>query len=358
MMETQELFENYRVDRVPRWPIMTRLAAGSIVLHAIFILVVLYVPAVRDALNIASIIAGSDYVDRDYKRTQIGDRAVIIELPRDKFRYPDGYFNKEIATVPAPDPFAPVVVATAPPVVPPFANGKRNVITPPVPEASASPSPATPAATTDPTTTTAGTQSEVDRTLDQTAANFNIVRPDENSVNKRPLREWLQRSNELKAQGKLDLSKAVEIVIVAKFDDKGQLTEPPEVVQKSGDPVLSDVAKDMVGAIIDSNALSFLRDPKKQSFETRQLRFTIKMDQNVVMAIVETEVESPERAEQLALGYSLLLKGGEIQKQGQDEEIIYRNTKVTSNGKQIVVNFTLPRQQAGEMLKKQLPPAT
>ena len=48
---------------------------------------------------------------------------------------------------------------------------------------------------------------------------------------------------------------------------------------------------------------------------------------------------------------------GEFAKRGHDEEILYRNTKVTSEGKQILVNFIMPRQTASEMLKKQLPPS-
>jgi len=48
--------------------------------------------------------------------------------------------------------------------------------------------------------------------------------------------------------------------------------------------------------------------------------------------------------------------GGEIKKRGRDEEVIFKNTKVTAEGKQIMVRFKMPRQTAGEMLKKQIEP--
>ena len=59
----------------------------------------------------------------------------------------------------------------------------------------------------------------------------------------------------------------------------------------------------------------------------------------------------------MARGYNMLLVAGELAKRGHDEEALYRNTNVTSEGKQILVNFSMPRQTASEMLKKQLPPS-
>jgi hypothetical protein len=40
---------------------------------------------------------------------------------------------------------------------------------------------------------------------------------------------------------------------------------------------------------------------------------------------------------------------------GDQAAEIYKNTKVTSNGKQIILSFSMPRQTAGDMLKKQIP---
>jgi hypothetical protein len=46
---------------------------------------------------------------------------------------------------------------------------------------------------------------------------------------------------------------------------------------------------------------------------------------------------------------------GQWLKRGRDEEMLYKSTKVTAEDKRILVNFSMPRQAAGEMLKKQLP---
>jgi hypothetical protein len=110
--------------------------------------------------------------------------------------------------------------------------------------------------------------------------------------------------------------------------------------------------------------LSFLRDPNKIKDETglrcdeMPLQLTIKLDQNEIVAKVESQADSPERAIQMARGYNGLLAIGQFAKRGKDEEVLYKNTKVTAEGKQIVVNFSMPRQTASEMLKKQLPPSS
>src|SRR4029450_1690900 len=88
------------------------------------------------------------------------------------------------------------------------------------------------------------------------------------------------------------------------------------VVKKTGDARLVDVAKDMVAAIGDSGMLSFLRDPKKVSDvnEVRcdeiPLEMTIKLNQEEIAAKVESQADSPARAEEMAKGYSGLLAIG------------------------------------------------
>jgi hypothetical protein len=57
----------------------------------------------------------------------------------------------------------------------------------------------------------------------------------------------------------------------------------------------------------------------------------------------------------MAKGYSGLLAIGQLLKRGRDEELLYKSTKVTSEDKRILVNFSMPRQAASEMLKRQLP---
>jgi hypothetical protein len=356
--EVTELFENFEINREPVWPVLLRLTAASLVLHTALVASAIYVPGVRNALNIAYIFSDARYVDEDYTRTVVGERAQVIDLAHEKFRYPEGYFATG-AEMP-PEGFAPEVIAQMQTQMPVFLPPKPQPTPTPVPspspqpspsasptpEASPSASPAGPATPGEVTAASAKEQAEKD--LNKIAAEHNVERPNEDAINKKPLKDWLVRANELKVKGELDLNQAIEMIIEGELDEEGVLHNPV-VVQKTGDPRLIEVAKELVAAIGDSKVLGFMKK------DARKLRITIRLDQNEVVAKVESEVATPERAKELSQGYGLLLFGGTIARKGQDEEILYKSTTVSSDGKQVVVNFKMPRATAATMLKKYVP---
>ena len=63
-----ELLENWEINREPRWPILSRLAAASLVLHAALVASAIYVPGVRSALNLAYLFSDTKYVDEEGSR--------------------------------------------------------------------------------------------------------------------------------------------------------------------------------------------------------------------------------------------------------------------------------------------------
>ncbi len=362
-----ELFSNVEINREPRWQMLSKLALASLALHATVLASLIYVPAVRDTFNVAALLSDTGYVDKAYTKTEIGEEAQLLQLPPAKFRYPDGYFATETQLQ-----LAQAIQATAPPMT----VDLTQISTPtplPTPEPSPSVVPeaspvASPAAS--PTVTTAEnsktetpkTPEEAEAELNKIATENSVVRPSENEINTRPLKDWLARADSLRNKGELDLTAAVEITIAATLSPECKLIDA-SVVQKTGDARLVDVAKEMVGAIGDSGMLSFLRDPKKVkdpkvfNCDAMPLQLTIKLDQTDISAKVETEADTPQRATEMASGYNGLLLVGQFARRGKDEEVLYRNTKVTSEDKKILVNFSMPRQTASEMLKKQLPKA-
>ena len=90
-----ELFANFEVNRQPRWPIVSKLLAGSLIMHVSLAACVLYVPGLRTAFNLASLISGTRVVDKDYEKTQIGDDVQLVELASDKFHYPEAISRPE-----------------------------------------------------------------------------------------------------------------------------------------------------------------------------------------------------------------------------------------------------------------------
>jgi outer membrane biosynthesis protein TonB len=317
----------------------------SIVLHTLFFAAMVYIPVLREAFHLVDRASGAEYVDEDYEKTNIRDQAVMIDAS-DKLYYPQGYFDApqtDVLSVPEPQ-----IIEQPQPI--PITTPTPTPIPTPTPAVTPSPQPSvSPAGGQDSEKVAEKSEEEKEKEMDELAAKSGIVRPNEGKINKRPLKDWLAKNNERKVKGEIDLSGVVEVVIVAQRDDKGKLHNP-QVMRKTGDPILVEVAKELIAAINDSNILYFL-----EGSGNGMVRFIVKLDTAQVTASVESEVESAERAQRMAAGYGILLFAGKTARSGKDEAVIYENTRISARGKQIVVNFTMPRQTAGDMLKKQLP---
>lgn len=359
-----ELFDNFEVNRDPKWPILTRLIGASAVVHLVLLWLVIYVPAVRDTVNIAALIASAKFVDKDYVATQIGD-VQIISL--EKFHYPEGYFalqgNPATGLIAAAnDPFAPKIISQW--------NPKE-----PDPEALASPSPsASPSASASPTASpgaaaasvspeiaqnaspspSPASQEDVQKQLEKTAAEINVPLPEENEINKKPLKDLAVKANDLKNQGKLDLNKPFKIVIKANLGENGKL-QNFDFIDKSGDEVLNDLFGNMVTALNDSGLLVYLAGISKAN-PGSTIIISVEQGQNEVLASLESEVTTPDDAKQLAAGLNGMLAAGGLLRSGKDEATLMKNTTAKAEGKKVLVNFSMPRQTVIDMLKKQVEP--
>src|SRR3989442_5878372 len=88
----------------------------------------------------------------------------------------------------------------------------------------------------------------------------------------------------------------------------------------------------------DSGILFYLKKINEDKPGTKVI-FTIKQDGNEVAATVESEVTSVASARQLSNAFSLMLGLGPDTRKGKDEEILFRRTTVSPDGKK--VNFKL-----------------
>ena len=356
-----ELFANFEVNKDPRWPILLRLTGGSIFLHLLLLWLVVYVPAFRDALNIATLLANTRFVDKPYIATQIGDDVTLLNLNNEKFHYPEGYFaieNQQLGSAYAanggPDPYAPKIISRASKEVEPQASPSPSPLPSPSPSASASPGTATVATNATTVDDKKLTPEEAQTKLEQTAAENNLELPDENQLNKQVLKDFAKYANDLKNQGKLDIDKPFEVVIEAELDQNGKLVNP-RFTKKAGDPNLVDVFARMVAALNDSGFLIYLKPISKDN-PGAKVKFTIKQGEQEVLASVESEASSDTSARVLAKALNAALVFGASSRAGKDEEVIMKNTNASPDGRKILVNFSMPRQSVVDLIKKQLEP--
>ena len=355
-----ELFEKFEVNRDPRWIVLTKLLGASLVVHFALLWVVIYVPTVRDTVNIAALIASTKFVEKPYEATQIEDQVQVVQL----FRYPEGYFTPdgqvaaELPPAPVPgvvDPFAPKIISQASSASKvPEPSPSPSPVASVSPEASPAPSASASASPSAVAQASPLTPEEAQKQLEKTAEENKLPLPTENEINKQVLKDFATYANNLKNEGKLDLNKPFEIVIEAELDEKGKLVNP-RFTKKDGDENLVDLFGKLVAALNDSGFLTYLQPISKDN-PNATIKITVKQGAQEVLASVESEASSPQRAESLAKALNNLLYFGAGSRAGKDEEVIMKNTSATPDGKRVVVNFSMPRQSVVDMIKKQLEP--
>jgi hypothetical protein len=347
-----EIFHTHeRLNHDTRPPRMLRTLGASLVAHALFLAAVVYVPAVRDTFNLASTLSGLRFVEEDYTKTAVGQRAdVMLNLADNKLYYPAGYFSQ--TDVPSPD--APQLIEQVRPEPLPVAKPFKpaRVKTTPTPEASPSPDGAAGDAETaknegdktgDPKaspTAAPQTQEEAERIAKEAGAEKFPT------VNTKPFTDLLKQGKEMRDAKEIDLSGTLEMEVEANRQEDGRLTDVVVTdVAATSNPKLLQLAKDFVSAISDSKLLAALKG-------TKHLKMRVKLDGKEVAVRVLTEMTSVSEAEKMASGYNGLLFLGALSKKGKDEEALFKSVQIASEANQIVLTFNMPRAVAGDLLSK------
>jgi hypothetical protein len=341
-----QLFDKFEINRAPRWPLMSRLVALSVVVHGLFLVAVVYVPTLRGLLQVASNVSGIKLVSEDYDPTLIGQRATIIKFePHERLLYPPDYFGApEVAET---TQFDPMVVQQAPPPPAPVYRPRR----PRTPRANAAVTPeATPtpevAQATPTPTPSAEEQKQADAEMERIAKERGIARPPGN-INTKPFEDIAVEGKKLFDQGKLNLT-TLDVTATGELNPDGTLK--PETVKidgVAGDETTAQLAQQLITAMSQSKVLVMLNGAK-------DVRIALKVDQQNVSIKVMSELPSDQQASDTAIGCALMVAIGRKAKQGTNEGVLYENIKFDSEGKQFNMNFEMPRDAAGKVINEML----
>ena len=349
-----ELFERFEVNRTPRWPLMSRLVALSLVAHGLFLVAVVYVPTVRSMLYVASTISGITFVNEEYDRTLVGQRATIIKFePHEKLYYPPDYFGApEVAQTSQLDPV--LVQQVAPPLPPAPVYRVRRARTPLVvatPEPTPTPTPAAEVAQATPTPAAPQTEEEkrAEEEMERIAKENGIARPPGN-INTKPFEDIAVKGKELFDQGKLNFSSAIDVTATGELNEDGTLK--PETVKidwatPPSDQNTADLAQQLITAMSQSKVLVVLQGAK-------DVTIALKLDQQNVSIKVLSDLPTEDEAMKTALGCAALVAIGRKAKQGTNEGVLYENLKFDSAGRQFAMSFEMPKDAAGKMITEML----
>jgi hypothetical protein len=349
-----ELFDRFEVNRAPRWPLMSRLVALSLVVHGLFLVAVVYVPTLRSLLYVASTVSGIKFVSEDYDPTLVGQRATIVRFePHEKLYYPPDYFGAPV--VAETTQFDPMFVQqVAPPPLPPPAPVYRprrarlpRVVATPEP----SPTPAAEVAQATPTPSPAPLteeQKQAEAEMDRIAKQNGIARPPGN-INTKPFEDIAVEGKKLFDEGKLNLNSVIEVTATGELNEDGTLK--PETVKlnwvTASDENTAALAQQLVTAMSQSKVLVILQGAK-------DVTISLKLDQQNVKIAVMSNLPSEAEAMKTALGCAALVAIGRSAKKGTNEGVLYENLKFDNQGAQFAMNFEMPKDAAGKMISDML----
>lgn len=180
--------------------------------------------------------------------------------------------------------------------------------------------------------------------------------PNARVVTAQPLRDWLLKTNQLRANGLINLNSDMELTVDVKRDSDCRLSSVV-VVQKSGDQRFLEPISELVAALSDSGLLNFLGD-RPQFTDTPcvsiPMRFNFKNDPGEIISSVEYPASSQERAASIAKAYNVLIDTGRTVKRGHPDGLIYNAMNATSEGNQITVHFRMSRTNVEDILRSLL----
>lgn len=168
-------------------------------------------------------------------------------------------------------------------------------------------------------------------------------------VNMGPIKAFLARARRLNEQGKLDLSKPRVLTVEGDRREDGTLSNVAIAGESASSPEFKLVAEDFVSSLNDSRALAFLTD-------VSHVRMTFTLDGERFNTETAADAPSDVRAADMARGYRVLVNAGRLMRRGTDEGALINRTKVSSNGKQLLMTFDMPREQLGNILLRQITP--
>ena len=175
-------------------------------------------------------------------------------------------------------------------------------------------------------------------------------------INKKPFEDLGDAINDKLAKNEIDLSKNFTVVLDGTISADGKLDpKKSRFIKFDGDEQMVNVAKDAIEAVGNSGFLAYLKNNGVD-----RVNFTMVQDDKQIYVIIVSDQKTPEKASTTASGFNTLLSGikfadqNGLKKLDDNSKTLVNNSKVSSDGKNFVLNFTIPKQDAQILIMKSL----
>ena len=177
-------------------------------------------------------------------------------------------------------------------------------------------------------------------------------------INKKPFEDLGDLINVKIEKKEVDLTKPFLIVMDGAITKDGKLDRDPKksrFVKFDGDKQMLDVAREAIQAVGDSGFLGYL---KNQGID--RVTFSIEQNDKQIYVKIISDQKTPEKAATTASGLNTMLSAVIIadkngwKKLDERSRVLVSNAKVTNEGKNFVFDFSIPKQEAQDIINRSL----
>jgi len=174
-------------------------------------------------------------------------------------------------------------------------------------------------------------------------------------INKRPIKDLGIFVNGLLKDEKIkfNLETNFEAKAKGKLTKEGKLDPKTYKIEAtSADPNMVEVIEQSVEAINDAGYLQYLKQ-----LSGKDLSLILKQDETGITAIVQSELESNTRATTMKGILNLAIRLSKDKKTAPDDKDdleLLNGATVETDGKKLIIKFTIPKQAAQEMIRRKL----
>lgn len=161
-----------------------------------------------------------------------------------------------------------------------------------------------------------------------------------------PFRELLAKTQGLIEAGELNPQDTFDFTLEADRNADGTLRDIKFTKAQAANQRWQALVTEFITVLSDSRVLSTLQ-------AADHLTITLKLGEQASTTL-HTVVNSEEQAAQLAQGYNRLLDIGRLSQRGRGGVEVLNNMAFNANGKQLTMQLEMSREQAGNLLCKQL----
>ncbi|MGI8786298.1 MAG: hypothetical protein ACR2HG_00870 [Pyrinomonadaceae bacterium] len=175
-------------------------------------------------------------------------------------------------------------------------------------------------------------------------------------ITKKPFEDLGDDLNDKLAKKEVDLTKPFLVVLDGTITADGKLDpKKSKFVKYEGDEQMVNIAKQAIEAVGESGFLSYLKNNGVD-----HVNFTMVQDDKQIYIKIISDQKTPEKAKTAESGFNIILAGlkfadaNNFKKLDENSKALVENSKVTSDGKNFILNFALPKQDAQDIINRAL----